>query len=472
MATILRQCVRVGAFFAFSLAAAAENVAPAQYVGVQEISPFVVAIEAVVRNGAVGGVAVDADGILSRAEDDTSGRLKQAWIDNLQPVGDDVAAVSGFRKVSLRRLQDALVEVQADGQRPPDEMLFLAGLQEVRYVFVYPGQHDIVLAGPAEGWTVNESGAIVGGASGRTVLRLADFVVALRATDGPEGGAISCSIDPTPEGLSRLQALAARRRGRVVNASALTAFERALGPQTITITGVPAGSHFARVMAAADYQMKRLAMGLEEPPIDGLPSYLALLREAGSADTGAPAESLMPRWWLAPNYLPLLHDADEWAWELRGQRVQAMSEGGRLDGAGRRITEGQPDLVAERWAANMTRRYEALAAAQPIFAELRGSMDLAVAAALLIDRDLLSAAECDLSVLLTVPESDGDEFAAPRQVASVASLAPSGSGTIVAVSGGVDLGVGEVVDRAEEEPSLSAARAAAASPDENRWWWD
>ena len=32
------------------------------------------------------------------------------------------------------------------------------------------------------------------------------------------------------------------------------------------ITGVPADSHFARVMVAADYLMKRLAMGLEPSP--------------------------------------------------------------------------------------------------------------------------------------------------------------------------------------------------------------
>jgi hypothetical protein len=39
-----------------------------------------------------------------------------------------------------------------------------------------------------------------------------------------------------------------------------SAMKEAFGPQKITITGVPANSHFARVLTAADYRMKRLAM--------------------------------------------------------------------------------------------------------------------------------------------------------------------------------------------------------------------
>ena len=35
----------------------------------------------------------------------------------------------------------------------------------------------------------------------------------------------------------------------------------AFGPQTIQLTGVPTDSRFARTMVAADYEMKRVAMG-------------------------------------------------------------------------------------------------------------------------------------------------------------------------------------------------------------------
>ena len=46
---------------------------------------------------------------------------------------------------------------------------------------------------------------------------------------------------------------------------------------TISITGVPASSHFARVMVAADFRMKRLAMNFQPAPMDNMPSFLSRL---------------------------------------------------------------------------------------------------------------------------------------------------------------------------------------------------
>ena len=54
--------------------------------------------------------------------------------------------------------------------------------------------------------------------------------------------------------------------------------EQTLGPQQITFSGVPATSHFARVLVAADYRMKRLAMGFEPSPVRGLPSFLQMMQ--------------------------------------------------------------------------------------------------------------------------------------------------------------------------------------------------
>ena len=38
-----------------------------------------------------------------------------------------------------------------------DDMKYLAGLQHIQYVFVYPELGDIVLAGPGEGWKINQA---------------------------------------------------------------------------------------------------------------------------------------------------------------------------------------------------------------------------------------------------------------------------------------------------------------------------
>ena len=108
------------------------------------------------------------------------------------------------------------------------------------------------------------------------------------------GELISCSIDPTPAGLKRFARV---MRGNRASPSAqlLRRMEQAVGPQTITLTGVSPESHFAQVLVAADWQMKRLGMGLVPSPVDGLTSYLELLND----DPDSTPRTALPRWWIA-----------------------------------------------------------------------------------------------------------------------------------------------------------------------------
>ena len=273
-------------------------------------------------------------------------------------------------------------------------MKYLAGLQRLHYVFVYPEQNDIVLAGSGEGWKVSDSGEIVGATTGRAVLLLDDLLVALRSAMQAAQGGISCSIDPTAEGLRGYQeAMKFQQTIGPDPQATVRGIEQALGPQTITLTGVPPTSHFARVLVAADYRMKRLAMNFDPPPINGLPSYLQMVRPGlkGSA---------MPRWWLATNYEPLLTDAEGLAWELRGPGVKAMTEEDFLLANGERVHSGKASPTAQKWANNMTARYDELSKRDPIFGELRNCMDLAIVSALLFKENLPGKANCDLSPLM------------------------------------------------------------------------
>jgi hypothetical protein len=134
------------------------------------------------------------------------------------------------------------------------------------------------LAGPGEGWKISTDGEIIGATTNRPVLLLDDLLVALRSTEALRQTGISCSIDPTPEGLARFQELF-KNISRSPNdpEPLMAAVEQAMGPQIITIKGVPEACHFARVLVAADYRMKRLAMAFDEPPIAGLPNYLQMM---------------------------------------------------------------------------------------------------------------------------------------------------------------------------------------------------
>ena len=109
-----------------------------------------------------------------------------------------------MRKISLRRVEAALEECAKNNKPIPDAIKYLAGLQRIHYVFVYPEQKDIVLVGPGEGWKVDAKGTVVGIATGRPVMLLDDLLVALRTAQAAAHGGITCSIDPTPEGLARM----------------------------------------------------------------------------------------------------------------------------------------------------------------------------------------------------------------------------------------------------------------------------
>src|SRR5204862_800625 len=154
------------------------------------------------------GVSIDADGVLTtKAFADPSGKLIGKRVANAratQPA--DMQGWSELRKVSLVGLERELAAKLDAGGKPDDALLHLAGLQRVQYVFFYPEERDIVIAGPAEGWVDDLSGRAVGLSTGRPTLLLEDLLVALRAY--PPGSRdrpyIGCSIDPRPEGLANL----------------------------------------------------------------------------------------------------------------------------------------------------------------------------------------------------------------------------------------------------------------------------
>jgi hypothetical protein len=416
---------------------------------------------------AVGGISIDPNGVLSNAETEWVGKLRALRLAAMDRLPDDLNQASPLRKVSLRGLEAALQKQLAGGKPISDTLQHLAGLQQIRYVFVYPERQDIVLVGPAEGWKVDARGNVVGVTSGRPVLTLDDLVVALRSARAASQGGISCSIDPTADGLSRLQAYAKRLRTIGPNPEATVAgIRQTLGPQKISVAGVPAGSHFARVLVAADYRMKRLAMKFEPAPIRGLPSFLDMVPA-----TGRGLENLLPRWWLTAEYRPVLRDPSGLAWELGGAAVKAMTEEDFLTADGRREHTGRASPVAQKWADTMTAKYDELAVADPIFGQLRNCMELAVVAALVAKENLPEKAGYSLPVLLDPQRVGVVEFPAPRQVDTQASVVKRGKTWVISASGGVQFQSWNALEKAQEKQSLRDARAKALG-NSDAWWWN
>ncbi len=104
------------------------------------------------------GVFVDSEGALKRAEATAAPATQE---DDLELVrraakhadgNQNAHRVSNLRKISLTRLERAVQLLAAEGRRPSEEMQFMAGLERIKYVLVYPESGDVVLAGPADHW--------------------------------------------------------------------------------------------------------------------------------------------------------------------------------------------------------------------------------------------------------------------------------------------------------------------------------
>jgi hypothetical protein len=369
-----------------------------------------------------------------------------------------------MRMVSLRRLDDAIAATgKTSAEQLPDDLRFLAGIQRIQYVLVYPEENDIVIAGPGEGWKVDEEGNIVGVTTNRPVLRLEDLLIAFRTVDNARQGGISCSIDPTPEGRQKLEALSANHRGS--GAPSMVAMRKALGPQQITLTGVPKDSRLARILVSSDYHMKRLGMNLDNSPVKGLPSFIDMLKRDSGADYPT------PRWWLECDYEPLGRSDDGLAFEIRGRGVKCMAEDEIVDAQGNATGKGSASGPAQRWADLMTTHYDELSTKDASFGELRNVMDMCVVAAVIAKEQLMGKANCQLPQLWgSRSKLAVQSLNVPKEVESLCSSVRRGD-SIIVMSGGVQIGSWQVADKTESRPALTQTRAKAKAASASSVWW-
>ncbi len=416
----------------------------------------------------VGGVMVDSDGVVrSATQADRAGLLRELREQVIQPSGK-IATATPMRMISLAKLQAELKKSITSGEPISDEVRFLAGLQRIEYVFVYPDRNDIVLAGPAEGWRVRDDASVVGVTTGRPVLQLEDLVTAFRTVDASRENAISVSIDPTPAGEVRLRKFLSKlRTGPGFNPSLVESdMKEAFGNQVVTLTALPTDSRMAQTLVAADYRMKCLAMAIEASPVAGLPSYMEMIRDSGKAN------GTQPRWWMACDYDSILKSEDGLAWKLTGLGVKAMTAEQMVDAQGGRTTTDRQNKVAQRWADQFTAKFDELCTQHVAFGDLRNVMDLNVIATVIAANQLDVAAGLDLSLL------NGKSKALETPSRPVAKVIPphcsfvSGkAGWTVSASGGVEINPWRVVsEQTKPDQSVSLVREKAGQND--NWWWN
>jgi hypothetical protein len=418
------------------------------------------------RIAAVGGVSINSAGVVDRVDVAARKELREMYLKDFKNVPTDLNQPVELRKISLKAIEKAIAE--SEHKRAfylPDEVRFLAGIQRIQYVFVYPEENDIVIAGPGEGWKVDENAEFVGVTTGKPVLRLEDLAIALRTVENARQGGISVSIDPTAEGRQAFEQYMSKQK--VFNPAVLDGIAKALGQQEITINGVSPTTRFARTLVAADYHMKRIAMKLDESPVKELPSFLDLMKQGGKLD------NMMPRWWLACNYEPLAKSEDGLAWELRGPGVKVMTEDEVIGPGGAVRGTGKANRVAQKFSDLMTEHYDELATKEPVFGDLRNLMDMCVVAALISKEGMLSKANLDLPCLLGQNDKlEPSYWHAPKSVATQCSFVKRDREFLITASGGVDVNSWEVASKSVTDSSVAEVREQAATKSKGSIWWN
>ena len=426
----------------------------------------------------VAGVDIDADGVLrmhmfvDRGGELTRHRIAEAR----RTLSADLAKTSDLRKVSLNRLEAAVAARIAAGEKPTEVMQYLAGLQRIQYVFVYPETGDIVVAGPAEGWASDLSGRVRGITSGAPVIELQDLIVALRAfpPSGSETPVIRCSIDPTQEGLANMQQFLVRLGARATPNQTnfiVDGLRKSLGLQNVTIGGVPADTNFAKILVEADYRMKLIGIGLERTSVK-MKSYVDL------ASPTSVARNAMQRWYFVPDYECVRVSEDELAMELVGNSVKLIGADEMVSADGTRANAGLVDMAGKRFTEGFTKNYPELSRVVPVYAQLRNLIDMSVAAAYIQRQDFYGQVGWSMDLFGNEESFSVQTGKAPQQVETAVSAVWRGNRLMTPIGGGVNIQPRLALTSSnllpDEQGAVKQKRAGITLDHlkEGEWWWD
>lgn len=425
--------------------------------------------------GAYAGVEIDAQNVLKMQTyvEPSMESLRMRKMSASREISQDLREFNPARAVSLTRLE---YEIARNNGIVTDEVRYMAGLQRIDYVFVYPETGDVVLVGPAEGWYKDVSGRVVGLTTGQPVLRLDDMVAAMRtyAPNSKEAKVIGCSIDPTQEGLARFQKFQQQIGTTAVPSmteSIVKGSREALGLQKVSVLGVDPQTHFAKVLVEADYRMKLMGIGLEKIPCRGMRSFV------DSVSPGSVARNALFRWYFVPDYERVRMSPDKLAMGLEGKSVKLVGADEMVTADGSRKELAVSDSASKQFTQGFTRNYDRIAESAPVYAELRNLVDMAVVAAFLQETDAYGKLDWEL-----VYFGDENKFSiqterAPEFVESAVTAVWRGNTLTTPIGGGVEI----FAKRAFTEENLLSAndttvadeqKSAEAELPEEGWWWN
>ena len=430
------------------------------------------------------GVYVDPTGTLSKlkvVENDQLDRIRQRARDRVG--SQDWTSGSDLRMISLTRLEKAAHVLAAQGKPIDPMMRNLGGMYEVKYLMTFPETGDIVIAGPAGPWKLDQENRPVNVENGKPVLQLDDLVVCLRnAWDN--NGKFGCSITPRKKNLAQTKAFLASSKLKGKRWS--KGIREALGQQDVEVVGIEPTTHAARVLVEADYRMKLLGMGLEKS-IPEVPSYFDRVKLG--ADGSVPPMDVV-RWWFTLNYDDITQNDDATMFTFNGTGVKVLSENEFINDQGDRIHTGKSQGPTKSFARDFTKHFDKLADKYPVYRQLKNVFDMALVSSLIRRQGLSGQVEWHRTFFATPAEGDSglhyqvrhDRIATQvnsvlnEKFVKVRKQRSTVKHHLVGVSGGISYDVGQVLTEsvAKDKTGVLAQTGKVAKPTDSdtHWFWD
>lgn len=425
------------------------------------------------------GVFVAAPAVLASLSSikDDSHLLQAAELAKLANHNLDVRERSSLRMVSLPRLEAHVAKLIAAGESIPDDVRAMAGISQIKFLFVFPETGDIVIGGPAGEWTVDDAGRRINNETKRPTLNLDDLVTLTRTFSKGGSNGFVCTIDPKQPQVAAVQDFVNKNR-KTLNAKTAATFteqlEQRLGLQNVLVRGVPQNSRVASVIVDADYRMKEIGIGKRQGPA-GMKSYFDLLTR--SEQRGSSGMDAL-RWWMAVGYDAINVSPNGKVFEFNGAPIQCLSEDQIVANNGTRKATGKASRGNAKFAELFTKHLPELAAQDVVFADLENIFDLAMVSALVQTHGLGQQVGWAPRTFVARDGFTTQSVDVPEELMTAAHFRVfSGGSVVIQVAGGVRADLSELMnnrDRMKTVESLSteAPKASPMGQQNARWWWD
>ena len=188
------------------------------------------------------------------------------------------------------------------------------------------------------------------------------------------------------------------------------------------------------------------------------------------------AANALQRWYFMPDYQCIRASEDDLAIELVGRGVKLVGADEAVLPDGRRMTADRTDRASKTFTETFTRKYAEIAARNPVYAQLRTLIDLAVLAAYLQEHDGYGRTHWDAAALRDEQICAIERFQSPTVVEPAINAVWRGSRLLTPIGGGVTLQPRIALDSPnllmDEKGTVAAARGDKLAVPAGRWWWD